>query len=84
MEIPEGSKMERSRDVGGAGGCSKQSSKRSYDTKKKRFAGSKPKQKIWSFPKNELRKTSNVGGYRLLDVNILEDMEASLSCSGIF
>ena len=49
-DIPEGSNMERSRDVGDAGRCSKQASKRSYGTKKKRFAGSKPKQNRWIFP----------------------------------
>ena len=41
METPEGSKMKRSRDVGDAGRCSKQSSKRSYGPKKKRFAGNR-------------------------------------------
>ena len=45
MEIRKGRNMERSRDVGDAGGYSKQSSKRSYGTKKKRFAG-KPKEDI--------------------------------------
>ena len=48
MEIPEGSNMDRSRDVGDAGRCSKQSSKR------ERFAGSKPTQKMRKFPKKEL------------------------------
>ena len=32
----------------------------------------------------KIRKTSNVEGYRLLNVNILEDMVASLSCSRMF
>ena len=41
METPEGSKMKRSRDVGDAGRCSKQSSKRRYGPKKKRFAGNR-------------------------------------------
>ena len=94
MEIPEGSNMERSRDVDDAGRCSKQSRKRSYDAKKKRFAGSKPKQKRWSFPQEgtpvsvkkivKRRKTSGVEEYRLLGVNILEDMVAWLSCSRMF
>ena len=48
MEIPIERNMERSRDVGDAGRCLKQSSKRSYGAKKKRFAG-KPKQNRWSF-----------------------------------
>ena len=48
MEIPEERKLERSRDVGDAGRYVKQSSKRSYGAKKKRFAG-KPKQNRWSF-----------------------------------
>ena len=39
MEIPEERNMERSKDVGDAGRCLKQSSKRSYGAKKKRFAG---------------------------------------------
>ena len=43
MEIPEERNMERSRDVGDAGRCLKQSSKRSYDAKKKRFAGNQSK-----------------------------------------
>ena len=44
----------------------------------------------WSFPQEETpvtakkRKTSNVEGYRLLNVNILEGMVASLSCSRMF
>ena len=50
MEIPEGRNMERNRDVGDAGRCLKQSSKRSYGAKKKRFAG-KSKQNRWSFTK---------------------------------
>ena len=48
MEIPEERNMERSRDVCDAGRCLKQSSKRRYGAKKKRFAG-KPKQNRWSF-----------------------------------
>ena len=48
MEIPEERNMEKSRDVGDAGRCLKQSSKRSYGAKKKRFAG-KPKQNRWNF-----------------------------------
>ena len=48
MEIPKERNMERSRDVGDAGRCLKQPSKRSYGAKKKRFAG-KPKQNKWSF-----------------------------------
>ena len=43
MEILEERNMERSRDVGDAGRSLKQSSKRSYGAKKKRFAG-KPKE----------------------------------------
>ena len=52
MEIPEERNMERSRDVGDAGRCLKQSGKRSYSAKKKRFAG-KPKQNRWSFTQEE-------------------------------
>ena len=80
--------MERSRDVGDAGSCSKQSSKRSYGAKKKRFAG-KGKQERWSFPQEGTpvsvkKKESKEGrhldveGYRLLNVNIFEDMVVSL------
>ena len=87
--------MERSRDVGDAGRCSKQSSNRSYGAKKKRFAGSKPKQKRGNLPQEgtpvsvkkrrvKRRKTSNVEGYRLMDVKILEDRVALLSCSRMF
>ena len=86
MEIPEERKLERSRDVGDAGRCVKQSSKRSYGAKMKRCAG-KPKQNRWSFTQEgtpaKRRKTSNVEGYRLLNVNIL-GMVASLSCSRMF
>ena len=77
MEIPEGSNMERSRDVGDAGRCSKQSNKRSYGAKKKRFAG-KPKQKRWNFP-HEGRHLMWKG----IDF-ILDDMVASFSCSRMF
>ena len=48
MEIPKERNMERSRDVGDAGRCLKQPSKRGYGAKKNRFAG-KPKQNRWSF-----------------------------------
>ena len=61
--------MEISKNVGDAGRCSKQSNKRSYGAKKKRFAGSKPKQLLSQLKKRvKRRKTSNVEGYRLLDV----------------
>ena len=89
MEIPKERNMERNRDVGDAGRCLKQHSKRSYGAKKKRSAG-KPKQNRWSFTQEGIlvsesrRKTSNVEGYSLLNVNILKDMVASLSCSRMF
>ena len=73
METPEGSKMKRSRDVGDAGRCSKQSSKRSYGPKKKRFAGNR-----YTKAKKDLE------GYRLLDINLLESMVASLSCPELY
>ena len=89
IEIPEERNMERSRDVGGAGRCLKQSSKSSYGAKKKRFAdnqskldGASPKKELLS--QCQKRKTSNLEGYRLLNVNILEDMVASSSCSRMF
>ena len=81
--------MERSRDVGDAGRCLKPSCKRSYGAKKKRFAG-KPKQNRWSItqegtPVSESKEGRHlVEGNRLPNVNILEDMGASLSCSRMF
>ena len=88
MEIPKERDMERSRDVGDAGRCLKQPSKRIYGAKKKRFAG-KPKQNRWSFtqeatPVSVSKEGRHVEGYRLLNVNILKDMAASLSCSRMF
>ena len=57
MEIPEERNMERSRDVGDAGRYLKQSSKRSYGAKKKRFAGNQSKIDGAS-PKKELLSQS--------------------------
>ena len=60
-ETPEGCKMKRSRDVGDAGRCSKQSSKRSYGPKKKRFAGNRyTKAKKMELPRrNSCRNLKN-------------------------
>ena len=54
MEIPEERNMERSRDEGDAGKCLKQSSKRSYAAKKKRFAGVNQSKKDGVSPKKAL------------------------------
>ena len=65
MEIPKERNMERSRDVGDAGRCLKQPSKRSYGAKKNRFAG-KPKQNRWSFTQEGTPVSESKEGRRLM------------------
>ena len=90
METPEGSNRKRSRDVGDPGRCSKQSSKRAYDSKKKRiFAGNRYTKikkdggtpvSVIKIKRVKKRKTFNVEGYRFVDIQILEDMVSTLCC----
>ena len=60
MEITKERNMERSRDVGDAGRCLKQPSKRSYGAKKKRFAGVNHRKIDGASPKKELLSQSQL------------------------
>ena len=58
MEIPKERNMERSRDVGDAGRCLKQPSKRGYGAKKNRFAAVNQSKIDGASPKKELLSQS--------------------------
>ena len=54
MEIPEGSNMDRSWDIGDTGRCSKQSSKRCYGAKENDLLAVNQSKKDGAPPKKEL------------------------------
>ena len=73
MEIPKERNMERSRDVGGAGRCLKQPSKRSYGTKRNdllvnqsEIDGASPKKELLS--QSQKKEDIKCGGCSLLNV----------------
>ena len=96
METPEGSNLSRSRDVGDAGRCSKQSSKRRYTKRKRIFYGNRHTKSAESSTSKKTpvsvqkiktvkrRKICKNEGFRLVDIGILEDMVSSLACPECF